>query len=293
MRTDKQLYTLLQTVPSLFTDLTGIPLSPDYVFAAVTLKALERDLDGLLFPSQPPTDSAYTVYVVEFQAYYDKLIYPRLLQEACTYQLQQADKPLEVEAILIFLNATYDPKQAPWHELGRSGKPGLRVFYLDEMIATLPAGHFLKALFLPLLEEDAEYVRQHAQAAHQQLWATTDLQAAQKENLMAIFQSWLTQRFANLSKEEIQTMLRLPEVPLEQTRFYREVRQLGLKEGIKRGIEKGELNLLVRLLRKRFGELPPWVEQKLNHADTVSLEEWGERVLDAESLEAVFKTANL
>jgi hypothetical protein len=31
MRTDKQLYTLLQTVPSLFTDLTGIPLSPDYI----------------------------------------------------------------------------------------------------------------------------------------------------------------------------------------------------------------------------------------------------------------------
>ena len=43
-------------------------------------------------------------------------------------------------------------------------------------------------------------------------------------------------------------MLHLPEVPLKQTRAYR--------ENIQRGIARGEARTLRRLLRKRFGELP-------------------------------------
>jgi len=287
MKTDKQLYKILQAVPALFTDLTGIPLPHDYVFQAVTLKEMQRELDGVLLPQVFTADAP--VYVIEFQAYHDPLIYARLLWETFGYQLQAASKNQEVEAVLFFLDASFDPKKAPWHELGRSGQAGLRVFYLDEVIAQLPAGHVLKALFLPVFEENPDTVRQQAQAAHLQLSTAPGLKPAQKENLMAVFESWLVQRFTDLSAKEIRAMFSLPATPVEETRFYREV----IQEGIKKGRAEGSLaegrQFLRRQLRKRFGELPQWVEQKLADADVETLEMWGEALLDADTLDGVFR----
>ena len=54
------------------------------------------------------------------------------------------------------------------------------------------------------------------------------------------------------------------------------------------GIEKGEARLLQQLLTWRFGALPDWVETKLAQAESVRLEAWAKRVLDAPTLEAVF-----
>jgi hypothetical protein len=57
----------------------------------------------------------------------------------------------------------------------------------------------------------------------------------------------------------------------------------------KRGILKGETLLLKRQLIRRFGPLPDWVAVKLAEAEPAQLEWWGERVLDAPSLVAVFE----
>ncbi|MCI5148534.1 MAG: DUF4351 domain-containing protein, partial [Candidatus Electrothrix sp. MAN1_4] len=46
--------------------------------------------------------------------------------------------------------------------------------------------------------------------------------------------------------------------------------------------------LLLRQLRKRFGELPGWVEERLRQASSGMLETWSERILTASSLEEVF-----
>jgi hypothetical protein len=46
--------------------------------------------------------------------------------------------------------------------------------------------------------------------------------------------------------------------------------------------------LLRRLLIRRFGPLPAWVEAKLAGAEPAQLEGWGERVPEAATLEAVF-----
>ena len=68
--------------------------------------------------------------------------------------------------------------------------------------------------------------------------------------------------------------------------------QEGIEKGIPMGIEKGilvgESLLLRRLLTRRFGPVPGWVEAKLAVAEPAQLETWGERVLDAPSLEGVF-----
>ena len=68
----------------------------------------------------------------------------------------------------------------------------------------------------------------------------------------------------------------------------------GLREGREVGIVEGRLEgeskLLKRLLERRFGVLPVWATEKLSCASEQTLEAWGEAVLTAPTLEAVFKT---
>ncbi len=60
------------------------------------------------------------------------------------------------------------------------------------------------------------------------------------------------------------------------------------KKGIEKGIEKGEALLLQRQLVRRFGPLPSDLVAMISTASTNQIETWGDRVLDATSLEAVF-----
>ena len=69
--------------------------------------------------------------------------------------------------------------------------------------------------------------------------------------------------------------------------WLQEGRQEGRQEGEQRGRREGEAALLVRLLERRFGVLPGWARDRIAAGDTVALEEWGLRVLDAGSLEDV------
>ena len=61
------------------------------------------------------------------------------------------------------------------------------------------------------------------------------------------------------------------------------------KKGIEKGIEKGEALLLQRLLARRFGPLPSDLVATISTASASQIETWGDRVLDATSLEAVFR----
>ncbi len=62
----------------------------------------------------------------------------------------------------------------------------------------------------------------------------------------------------------------------------------GIERGIEKGIEQGEARLLKQLLTWRFGALPAWVESQLAGAEPERLEAWAKRVLDAQTLDAVF-----
>ena len=60
----------------------------------------------------------------------------------------------------------------------------------------------------------------------------------------------------------------------------REGKLEGMLEGKREGILVGEARLLHRLLERRFGSLPTWVEARLPKAVEEDLVRWGERVLD-------------
>ncbi len=63
----------------------------------------------------------------------------------------------------------------------------------------------------------------------------------------------------------------------------------GEQLGLRKGIPQGEALILRRLLSRRFGPMPAWAEAKLNQASTDDLELWADRVLTADSLDAVFR----
>ena len=75
----------------------------------------------------------------------------------------------------------------------------------------------------------------------------------------------------------------------------------GLKEGLQEGLLegelkgklkgelKGELTILRRLIEKRFGAIPGWVEERLAGRLTAEVEELSVRLLDAQSIEDLLK----
>ena len=67
-----------------------------------------------------------------------------------------------------------------------------------------------------------------------------------------------------------------------------EGRVKGLQEGRQEGRQEGVSRLLRRLLERRFGVLPEWASEQLTSASEKDLEAWGEAVLTAPTLEAVF-----
>jgi hypothetical protein len=59
-------------------------------------------------------------------------------------------------------------------------------------------------------------------------------------------------------------------------------------EGEHKGERKGERRLLLRQMRRRFGELPPATVARVEAAEPEVLDAWGEQVLTAQSLDEVF-----
>jgi len=69
----------------------------------------------------------------------------------------------------------------------------------------------------------------------------------------------------------------------------REGRREGRQEGRREGRQEGEASLLQRLLTRRFGSLPPAIQTRLAQASISELDTWGERILDAATLDEVFE----
>jgi hypothetical protein len=63
----------------------------------------------------------------------------------------------------------------------------------------------------------------------------------------------------------------------------------GLEEGEQRGQKQGELRILRRQIEKRFGALPPRVEEYLGAKTTAELEDLSLRLLDAASIDELLK----
>nr|VFK42417.1 MAG: Predicted transposase YdaD [Candidatus Kentron sp. TC] len=96
----------------------------------------------------------------------------------------------------------------------------------------------------------------------------------------------------DLGEQIKETEKMLTQVDLERMPFYEAIMERGMERGMEKGMElgreEGEAALLMRLLNRRFGPLSPEIERKIREASSEALALWGDRVLDAQTLEEVF-----
>jgi predicted transposase YdaD len=69
---------------------------------------------------------------------------------------------------------------------------------------------------------------------------------------------------------------------------FREGLQKGLEQGVQQGAQQGELAIIRRLIHKRFGGMPTWVEESLANLSTVELEDLSVRLFDVQNIEELF-----
>ena len=93
-------------------------------------------------------------------------------------------------------------------------------------------------------------------------------------DIIDLLETVLVSKFAQLSREEIQSMFLLSDI--KQTRVYQEAKQEGRQEGER----AGEVRLVLRLLSKRVGKIGDRHIQIINNLTLEQLDDLGDALLD-------------
>jgi predicted transposase YdaD len=254
----------------------------------------------------PLLETATTRVTIEFQGYTDKYIRYRCLNNMLQICLKsQQEKP--IVGIIVYTEAAYQEKALA---LGELIHPLAKVTDLiqelvltnyteAQLVAADPRLIVLAPFTVPSQMRKAE-LRQ--QVVHWRTVCETSYPAtAEFLEALNIIGLLLLNRYRNLSHQEIIDMLNLD---LMASRAGREIyqlgqlegeqlglqkgEQLGLQKGEQLGLQKGERLLVTRQLERRFGKLPKSVTTRLANATSKELEQWGEQLLSATSLEQIF-----
>lgn len=243
-----------------------------------------------------PENGVGPVYILEIQTQHSGDVYDRLVLELVLYRKLHPN--CTVHGLVLFIERSGDEPESPWQHYLGTGPLLLKPVYLDELLERAQLeqpDHPLLATFLPLVANEQE-LEKRAQSAWQQLTVRIEPDAVA---LMDVFMSWLLERYKHQSYEEVMKMLHFPTTPLEETRAYKELVAIGMERGRKEGVEWGRKEgyqagrraILTKLLRRRFGELPDWVINQLEQANTEQLELWAEQIFDANSIEQLLSIA--
>ncbi|MBF0310139.1 MAG: Rpn family recombination-promoting nuclease/putative transposase [Magnetococcales bacterium] len=87
--------------------------------------------------------------------------------------------------------------------------------------------------------------------------------------------------------EELQEVVNMLAYHIEK--WKKEAALEGELRGDIRGEQKGKADLLLRLLRRRFGDVPEWAITRVASAEVSTLEAWSERIFDTPSLETLLQ----
>ena len=243
MRRDSIFYKLFQQYPTLlFQLLTNIPKNPSsYKFDSVAVKEPKFEIDGVFLP--PENDNTGTVYFCEVQFQKDERLYERVFAESLLYFYRNRDRFSDWQVVIIYPNRSIEQKDLYPHRSFLNGEQLHRI-YLNELgnIRELPLEVAL--MLLTTVDEaqapaEARYLLQRTQQETSQLSTQT---------ITELVITIVMYKFEQLNQREVEEMLG---ITLQETRVYREIKQEG---------REAEAKLLIlRLLTKRLGELPPQV----------------------------------
>jgi hypothetical protein len=215
---------------------------------SLTVKALERRTDGAIVPEA----TAPPLSVIEFQFGENPQIYTRTVQKMAAVQEEFGMR--EVQGVIFFGDRRLDPRTKPWTSLVRA------IVLPDELrrLAERNPDHPLVATFQPLLAENEAELERNARGFLHTI-KTSKLKTGVKEALEEVFMSWIIQRLAYRTKQEIEKMLigELPE--LVETRAGRDI----LAIGEERGLAAGLVRAVFVLLERKRGRLTKALRQRI------------------------------
>jgi predicted transposase/invertase (TIGR01784 family) len=223
MKRDKLFYTFLKTIPRGFFELIG--KSPDeanaYSFSSTEIKEPNYRIDGFFKPHAKNKPAIF----VEAQMQRDKRLYKRLFSEVFSY-IDQYD-PFDWQAVVLYKNRrTEQEEHYPFRSLLNS--PQVTRIYLDELPSAGTLGAEL-GMFKLIVESEKEMPKS----------ARALLKKNRNQDYIDLTQKVMSYRFPNLTPNQIAAMLNLDQELLSHTRFYKVIKEKGLKEGIREGREKG------------------------------------------------------
>ncbi|MFN5955855.1 MAG: Rpn family recombination-promoting nuclease/putative transposase [Dolichospermum sp.] len=276
MRRDSIFYKLFQQYPSvLFQLLANPPKNADvYRFDSVAVKEPKFEIDGVFLP--PENDIPGTVYFCEVQFQKDEQLYERVFAESHLYFYRNSSRFSDWQAVIIYPSRNREQSKIYPHR-GLLTSEQVHRIYLDELgdIRQLPV--WVGLMVLTTLAES-----QAPEAARYLLTKSSqELSSSSSQVIIEMVTTIMMYRFEKLSLTEVQAMLG---ISLEKSRAYQEIKQEGRQEGLQEGLQQATLNLVIRLLTKRFGELPADAHHSISILPLPVLVNLSEALLDFTSL---------
>jgi predicted transposase/invertase (TIGR01784 family) len=256
MRRDTIFYQLFRQSPTLLFDLISQPpdRANEYIFDSVEVKETSFRMDGVFIPP----NSSGIVYFCEVQFQPDELLYERMLSEISIYTYRHRSLFSDWRAVAIYPSRSLEQSNLNIAvEMLASGR--ITPIYLDELGAgtELPIG--LGLMVLTTLEGDDAKVEARRLIG----------QAQGSRDIISLLSTIIVYKFNDLSREEVDAMLG---IELQETRVYQEAMAAGeVKEG---------QALILRLLKRRVGNVSMDVETQVRALPLAQLEELGEDLLD-------------
>ncbi len=238
MKSDDWCYTLLKKFPGFFFELLGEPASTAdaYRFDSVELKSQGMRIDGVFLPN----DDRHPLVFLEIQGYQAATFYANLFAKVFLY-LEKNDPAQSWRAVAIFLKQSMEPAALePYRMLLDS--PSVRRIYLDALPVDPDAP--LGVGLWQMLSAPETAVRELVPKVVAKVADIGD--RSTRQNLVELIEEILVRRFLSISKEEIQTMLQLPDK--RDSRFFKEV----LAEGIVVGQHRTEERIARKLYSQNY-----------------------------------------
>ncbi|AUT00984.1 hypothetical protein CLI64_11550 [Nostoc sp. CENA543] len=264
MRRDSIFYKLFQQSPTLLFELLATPPSnaDAYRFDSVAVKEPRFEIDGVFLP--PENQGAGVVYFCEVQFQTDEQLYERVFAESSLYFYRNRNRFTDWQAVIIYPSRTTEQRDIHPHRSLLNGEQVHRI-YLDELgdIRSLPI--WVALMVLTTVEEE-----QAPEAAKYLLSRTTqEVTESASRAIMEMITTIMVYKFERLSRMEVESMLG---ITLKETRVYREIKE--------EGREEATLQLVIRQLTKRFGELSEEMRSSITGLPLPVLEDLSEALLD-------------
>ncbi|PZU97121.1 MAG: hypothetical protein DCE90_08285 [Pseudanabaena sp.] len=268
MRRDSIFYKLFQQFPPLLFQL--LPSSPPnadkYRFDSVAVKEPKFEIDGVFLPNE--VDGIAYFCEVQFQK--DEQLYERVFAESLLYFYRNRDRFSDWQTVIIYPSRSAEQSNIHPYRALLSSEQVNRI-YLNELgnIRELPI--WVALMVLTTVDES------QAPSEARYLLERNIAEQRSSRAIIEMVTTIMVYKFEDLSQKEVEAMLG---ITLQETRVYREIKQEGLEQGLERGRKQEAINLVVRILTKRFGELPDEIRASISGLPLSVLEDLSEALLD-------------